>query len=62
VADEELGVVVGSVDEPAGDVVCRVAPDDAGRGIVDVEAVDLDLEIARFAGRRLPLRTIPGLK
>ena len=69
VADEELLVVVGGVDEPAGDVVGRVAADDAGRRVVDVEAVDLDLELPRppAAGRmsmsglpktvnRLPLR------
>ena len=51
-ADEELGVVVGGIDEPAGDVVGRVAPDDAGRRVVDVEAVDLDQELAVPAGRQ----------
>ncbi len=46
VADEELGIVIRGVDEPAGDVVGGVAADDAGRGVVDVEAVDLDLQLA----------------
>src|SRR3972149_8513246 len=47
--EEVLGVVVG-VDEPAGDVVGRVAADLAGGRIVDVEAVDLDLELAIIGG------------
>ena len=43
VADEEAFAVVVGVDEPAGDVVRRVAADLARRRIVDVHAFDFDL-------------------
>ena len=47
VTDEEaFGVVVG-VDEPAGDVVGRLAADLAGRRVVNVDAADLDDELFR---------------
>jgi hypothetical protein len=52
VADEELLVVVGGVDEPAGDVVGRVAANDAGRRVIDVEPMDLDVELPDPACRR----------
>lgn len=42
VADEEGFFVVVGVDEPAGDAVGAVAPDFAGVGVEDVNAVDLD--------------------
>ena len=58
-ADEELLVVVGGVDEPAGDVVGRVAADDAGRRVVDVEAVDLDLRAGRRRRGRMSMSGFP---
>ena len=47
-ADEEALLVVVGVDEPAGDAVGAVAADYAGVGVEHVDAVDLDLDLARL--------------
>jgi hypothetical protein len=46
VPHEEALAVVVRVDEPAGNVVSRAAPDLPRRRIVDVEAADLDEDVA----------------
>ena len=45
-ADEELAVVVGGVDEPAGDVGGGLGDYLAVGGVVGVQAADFDLELA----------------
>ena len=56
--DEEALLVVGGVDEPAGDVVSGAASDGARRRVVDVEATDLDDQGADepYAKRQRALR------
>ncbi len=49
VADEEAFFVVVGVDEPAGYALGAVAADFAGVGVEDVDAVDLDADLAGFA-------------
>src|ERR1035437_7381835 len=46
VADEELAVGVGGVDEPAGDVGRGLGDDFAVGGVVRVQTADFDLELA----------------
>jgi len=46
VADEEAFFVVVGVDEPAGDAFGAVGSDFAGLGVEDIDAVDLDLDLA----------------
>ena len=48
-ADEEAFFVVVGVDEPAGDAVGAVAVDFAAVGVEDVDAVDLDADLAVFS-------------
>ena len=57
-ADEEALLVVVGVDEPAGDAVGAVAADLAGVGMEDIDAVDLDADLAVRLGqeRRCPAR------
>lgn len=47
--EEALFVVVG-VDEPAGDALGAVAPDLAGVRVENVDAVDLDPDLAVLGG------------
>lgn len=60
VADEEALAVVVRVNEPTGDRVGVVGADLAGRRVVDVDAADLDLDLAVAragrSGRRVPRR------
>ena len=48
VANEEALLVVVGIDEPAGDAVGAVAADFDGVGVEHVDAVDLDLNLARL--------------
>src|SRR5205823_580226 len=41
-ANEEALAVVVRVDEPASNVFCRMASNDSGGWVVDIEATDLD--------------------
>ena len=50
VADEEALAAVVGVEEPAGDVVGGAAADLAGGGVVDVQALDGDDDLAVRAG------------
>ena len=47
-ADEKAFLVVVGVDEPGGDVAHIVRADVAGIGVVDVDAVDRDPQLARI--------------